>query len=725
MIRAIILDLDDTIIDTSALKPLRTAGRWQEIHKYLNHCSVHESVLGLLNTVRSAGIKIAVFTDSPSNYVQKLLTYFDINVDFVVAYHDVINHKPHKDGVETILSYFNIRSNEAIYLGDSDLDKKAAASAGVEFFSVDWANLTGIDQDHIGVSRLSEFIGTRFRFNSNTNVRSGLQRSSNSLYLGYYLEGIKQEVLAFKKGQSSAIQRWSNKAVELATHFPVVDIVVRALGHSELKVTGIDTPLDHLAFNLANALNASYKPDLIEKSRVLVKSTNLSGAERQTQVAGAYSVSSNQRSKLEFSKRTFLIVDDVLTTGATTKEIVRAISKAFPESCIYVFTLVKTLYRVQVDKASIEKQHNTQLYADLYSPIKFDENIDCVQVISEPRKLNSKLQTKIYSANYARTNHNFVFNNLKHHSIASEVDSISLFSVIQILKNILQRGKPTIASRRIRSAFGLELSESGIETNSLALISNKPVVWHRLIRGDEKSRYYPAKRFFDELLPKHLGDYGFIKQLIVPEVQLFDITQVYVEQFQNRLVDFFIPQVGLIIEIDGLQHQVSSEVDATRDAFTETLGLKTVRFTTQELVSENVLFLQKMGFIKAHIQWIDNLERNGVFNPPNGITLQDYKTAYADGIDCADPRMRLTSAIRFQLLLLELLERGVLRLGKSRKLLFINRDKVDFVWDALEDFNDLLANLLRLQGLSEELLDLTIEELDPNSDNKCDSHGLA
>mgnify|MGYP000199727641 FL=1 len=44
MIKAIILDLDDTLIDTNALEPLRAARKWTEIRSELSRCSVHEDV---------------------------------------------------------------------------------------------------------------------------------------------------------------------------------------------------------------------------------------------------------------------------------------------------------------------------------------------------------------------------------------------------------------------------------------------------------------------------------------------------------------------------------------------------------------------------------------------------------------------------------------------------------------------------------------------------------
>ena len=713
MIKVFILDLDDTLVNTSAVEGLRSSGKWREIPGLLNQCFVYKDILGLVNTARSMGIKIAIFTNSPSNYVENILKYFDITVDFVVAYHDVENHKPHKEGVEKVLNYFDVTSNQVVYLGDSNLDKDAASNAGVEFFAVEWGSASNIDQDHTGTYKLSELIGTRVDNRSDKRIRSELQRSANVFYLGYYLEGVKQEVWAFKDGVASAVKHWSDKAVELAENLPNIDVVVRALGHSELEVLGGDKPLDILALNLADALGADYQPNFIKKNSKLKKSTGLSAADRKLQIQGVYTANIEKLTKTKLENLTFLIVDDVYTSGATTKDISRAISESCPGASVYIFTLVKTLYRVEADIESKEMQINTQLFADLYHSLSLS-----FASKNKLEKVKGKLVSAKYSANYAKTNHNFVFQNLKQYSIASEPNSSTTYSVVQILKNILQRGKPTIASKLLRSSFGLSLNNSGNDTSALALISNKPVEWKRLIRGKKESLHYPAKYFFDKLIQKYLGDYKFVKQLIVPEVQIFDMTQVYVDQFHNRQVDFFIPQVGLIIEIDGSQHKQLERIDAERDAFTETLGLKTIRFTVQEVESENSEFSKKIKKVLAHLELIDSLEQEGSLKPPNGITLQDYKVAFAEGIDPLDSRVRLTASIRFQILLLELLERGVLRLGSARKLLLINRDKIEFSTEALEDLNELINNLYRLQGVSEGLLDLQIEELEEIPDDR-------
>ncbi|MDF1629116.1 MAG: RecQ family ATP-dependent DNA helicase [Alcanivoracaceae bacterium] len=673
-------------------------------------CTPYDQVIDVLNTARAAGLKVSVVTNSPSKYAEKLLRYFDLKVDYLVAYHDVRQPKPSQEGVQKVLARFGLRPDEAVYLGNSGDDFLACQAASVKYFAVEWSDTSGITEEHLGVSRLLEFVGLNVVDGNTSSSRSEVIQDGNHFFLGYYLAGVKQEIWSFKDGYQPAIDRWLSKVQDVSKSLPPVDYVVRALGHAEMEpdCTASDKPLDQLSLLIANSLGASYAPNLLRKKRALVKSTQCSGKERKLQVDGAYSVSSDVLTASKGKIFTFMIVDDVLTSGATTKEVERALRDRWPNARIHIFTLVKTLYRSQSSEASAESQHNAQLFADLYAPVKVPEaEFSCEDrpTASMPNRFG--LTSKVFSANYCKTNHNFIFHNLKSFSIASEVESKPILSAIYVLKNILQRGKPTIASRRLRQAFG-----HVDDCNAQALISENPVTWKRLIRGDIRTDQFPARRFFDELMPKYFGEYAFIKQLTIPEVQIFDMTQVYVDRFNNRQVDFYIPQVGLIIEVDGAQHRYSQDSDNGRDTFTQSLGLKTVRFTTQEIASENGAFLGKIREILDHIRTIETLENEGLLLPPNGLTIQHYREALSKGVDRGCSKIRLTAAIRFQILILELIERGDIRLGRPTQAFIINRDKIDFVSCAIQDLADYIKELMALMGIEGRDLILDVAEVD-------------
>ena len=209
---------------------------------------------------------------------------------------------------------------------------------------------------------------------------------------------------------------------------------------------------------------------------------------------------------------------------------------------------------------------------------------------------------KKFSANYSNTNHNFVIQNIPSESAVKN----KYTPAICIIKNILQRGMPTSLSYFLQGKIGKIHTFDDFNT-ALPLIDNSTPKWERIIRGDVEKNNFPAKRFFEDLIPKYLSEYKYIQQLIIPEFPINDITQVFVEDFIGQQVDFYLPQAYLIIEIDGGQH--SPDKDSLRDAHTNKYGIKTVRITTKDLDSESDIFISKINEIKKRIDKVESRQK--------------------------------------------------------------------------------------------------------------------
>ncbi len=48
---------------------------------------------------------------------------------------DVKNPKPHPESIEKIIEAFDLKKEEAVFIGDSVVDKQTAASSGVRFIA--------------------------------------------------------------------------------------------------------------------------------------------------------------------------------------------------------------------------------------------------------------------------------------------------------------------------------------------------------------------------------------------------------------------------------------------------------------------------------------------------------------------------------------------------------------------------------------------------------------
>ncbi|WP_404970463.1 endonuclease domain-containing protein [Vibrio campbellii] len=62
------------------------------------------------------------------------------------------------------------------------------------------------------------------------------------------------------------------------------------------------------------------------------------------------------------------------------------------------------------------------------------------------------------------------------------------------------------------------------------------------------------------------------------------------------IVDFYCAELNLVIEIDGDSHfsDEGKEKDTIRDAFMETLGIKVLRFTNEEVMKQTESVLERL-----------------------------------------------------------------------------------------------------------------------------------
>jgi ATP-dependent DNA helicase RecQ len=309
-----------------------------------------------------------------------------------------------------------------------------------------------------------------------------------------------------------------------------------------------------------------------------------------------------------------------------------------------------------------------------------------------------------HTANYTTTNHNFVVQNLPDRRVDSEI-----IPAICIVKNILQRGKPTLMSKYLIDQLG-PVHEAKNYNDFIPLISHQRPVWERIIRGDVKRNYNPAKHFFDNLVPKYFSEYKLLNQLIVPEVPINFITQINVDDFEQQQVDFFLPQAYLVIEIDGSQHD--PRADALRDAHLKKFGIETYRFTTKDIESEGENFKNTIEKIRSRIVKVtNNIEsknKSGEYEEfvPTIMDYHDFNTPEDN-----DQRLIATAIMRFQLTVLDILEAGRLDM-KSKWIIELKTDFTsNFEELALQDLKLWFDNILQLQKIDFKFPNYKIERV--------------
>ena len=297
---------------------------------------------------------------------------------------------------------------------------------------------------------------------------------------------------------------------------------------------------------------------------------------------------------------------------------------------------------------------------------------------------------KQYTANYTYTNPNFVIQNL----VTNQVNA-DLLPILYVTKNILQRGFPTTLSKYLQSELG-EIHKLDNFEERFLFATNKTPIWNDTIKGDKDNNYYPAKDFFERIIPNEFGEYSFIQSLLIPEIQINEIIGEVDKNFINQQVDFYLPQAKLVIEIDGQQHkldEVTRVSDSTRDHFLSNRGITTVRIDTREL--QNGSYVSKVETILNHLERFEKLlsyYKNACARiEENQMSEEEIKT-----------KLLPTAIIRFQILLIELLTHKYLTFDEDWNFnILAHEDLPNFAELAINDLLIWIDKLWQLKNKQE------------------------
>ena len=99
----------------------------------------YDGIVPMLEALKNKGIKTAVVTnkmqEAAADIVEK---FFSGLIDEAIGQVDGIAQKPQPDGVYAALKKLGVPKEEAVYVGDSDVDCKTAHNAGIPCIGVSW-----------------------------------------------------------------------------------------------------------------------------------------------------------------------------------------------------------------------------------------------------------------------------------------------------------------------------------------------------------------------------------------------------------------------------------------------------------------------------------------------------------------------------------------------------------------------------------------------------------
>lgn len=93
-------------------------------------------LIDYLDALAKAGIHTALNTNGGAESYPVLRRHrLDERFELIVTADDVPRPKPHPDGALAILNHFRLGPDQAVFLGDSVMDQRAARAAGIEFWA--------------------------------------------------------------------------------------------------------------------------------------------------------------------------------------------------------------------------------------------------------------------------------------------------------------------------------------------------------------------------------------------------------------------------------------------------------------------------------------------------------------------------------------------------------------------------------------------------------------
>ncbi len=127
---------------------------------YREHCAIktgpYPGIIPLIGELSAAGVRSAVVSNKPDPAVQMLCRdYFPDVFDFSLGEIAGIRRKPFPDMVLRCLEALHVPADRAVYIGDSEIDIRTAANAGLDCISVDWGFRSRAFLEKAGSTRIA------------------------------------------------------------------------------------------------------------------------------------------------------------------------------------------------------------------------------------------------------------------------------------------------------------------------------------------------------------------------------------------------------------------------------------------------------------------------------------------------------------------------------------------------------------------------------------------
>lgn len=260
------------------------------------------------------------------------------------------------------------------------------------------------------------------------------------------------------------------------------------------------------------------------------------------------------------------------------------------------------------------------------------------------------------------------------------------------LWSVLNRGLPKQISPLMRDRILSRYSDTDLMEATVRPFFYGPTTpnWDEVILG-ESDRNNPARDFFKNSIPTIFPEYPFLQALILPECPFGILMANFLPHEpinEKERVDFYIPSIRTVIEIDGIQHKEEAQFasDEIRDQILQKRSISVIRISTEDLRNKSQHFQNQIDCLKVLLK--NSRELNGPWKSGDSIKYHPPSKASAE----------LVLIERFQQIIVQLLARGAINIDAAWK--FGIRTKLNDLSWAKDAIDDILYKAEHLCGLS-------------------------
>ncbi len=101
---------------------------------YADKTEIYDGMLEVVKELRTAGFLLSVATNKIDSIAHILIEdRFPKCFDFILGDIDGVPKKPHPQMITNILNHFGLKKEDAIYIGDTNVDEETAINSGLDY----------------------------------------------------------------------------------------------------------------------------------------------------------------------------------------------------------------------------------------------------------------------------------------------------------------------------------------------------------------------------------------------------------------------------------------------------------------------------------------------------------------------------------------------------------------------------------------------------------------